>query len=91
MALTASDFVGPTATRTTRYRVLGPRLVNGMMIWTVHRIVAGGRVGEQVGPVCFTKEDTLTLVDDIIKGKKVFYLGQTRFTRKPIENPDTPK
>ena len=48
MGLSMSDFVGPTATPTTRFRVLGPRQINGMMIWTVHKIIAGGRVGKQV-------------------------------------------
>lgn len=85
MGLSMSDFVGPTATPTTRFRVLGPRQVNGMMIWTVHKIISGGRVGNQVGPLCFTKEDVMTLCRDLVKGKKAIYFGNSRFTRKPVK------
>ena len=80
-----NDDLGPRANRDTEFRVYGPREVNGMNCWFVHKILANGFVGPQVGQTCFSKEEVKILVNDLMKGKKVIYFGHNRFEMKKVD------
>lgn len=81
---------GPTPRPGTRFRVIGPKTVNGMNVWTVHEVV-GARNGyavlsEAIGPPCFTRQEAVGRAEDLDKGKKLLFMGMHRFERKMVDS-----
>lgn len=74
----------PTPKAGVLYRVIGPMMVNGMNVWRVHKIMEGGRIGDSIGPDCFSIEQAFDRAEDLTKGKKLFWFHNVEFTRKKI-------
>lgn len=68
----------PRPKPTTRFRVIGPKEVNGMKVWTVHDLVDR----RQVGPPCFSVDEVLERLNDALAGKVWF--GGTRMRKKKV-------
>lgn len=64
----------------TRFRVVGPKDVNGMKVWTVHNI----RTREQIGPYCFSLDEARKRIEDLVNDKKIFWFGNTPFVKKSV-------
>ena len=73
-------FDQPTPKPGTRYRIIGPRVINGMNEFDLIDL----RTGKRVGPPCFSAEQAADRARDLLAGKKLFWMGQTRFTQKHI-------
>lgn len=70
----------PTPKPGTRYRIIGPRIVNGMSEWDLIDL----QTGKRVGPPCFSPEMAAERARDCLKGKKMIWLGHSQFTPKKI-------
>lgn len=69
----------PKPKKGTRFRIFGPRVINGMNIWIVIDI----EKRRVVGPKCFSIEQAKKRVKDLLAGRKLIWLGYTQFTREP--------
>lgn len=78
-------FIGPPPRPTTKFRVVGPRLVNGMSVWTLHKILGPNSYSEPIGPPCFSFEEAHQRAAELARGKKVLWFGGVKFTRDPIQ------
>ena len=76
--------IGPLAVPGTRFRVTGPRVINGMKTWVVNEVLFGGRIGRQIGPQCLSREEARALIDDLIKGKRTIWFGHNRFEPRKL-------
>lgn len=83
-------FSGPTPSLAARYRVIGPKQVNGMNVWTVHEVLGkhGGHavLSEQIGPHCFSRAEAMKRAKDLVKGRKLIYFGFHQFERKMVDS-----
>lgn len=64
----------------TRVRIIGPTVMNGMKIWRVYDV----NTEQQIGPTCFSSEEAGKRADEYLSGKKVIWMGHTKFERKKI-------
>lgn len=62
----------PKPNKHTKYRIEGPNELHGMLVW----IVRNPWTQEQVGLPCFSKEEAIDRVKDLLAGRKIFFMGR---------------
>lgn len=71
----------PKSAKTTRYRIIGPELMNGMNTWRIVNL----RNNKQEGPRCLSMDEVVKRAANLVKGKRTFWFGGVPFEAKKID------